>query len=115
MYAPPYGTPMPMFPGVPYGAPNMTHNPYGPVHGNMYAAGWPSMPGAPQTYMGPYQGVPVGVPPRFFQRQPPRSALLGQGAGGRETVSVRSESERFSGAQVQVLQQSRKIVENEGI
>ena len=115
MYAPPYGTPMPMFPGVPYGAPNMTHNPYGPVHGNMYAAGWPSMPGAPQTYMGPYQGVPVGVPPRFFQRQPPRSALLGQGAGGRETVSVRSESERFSGAQVQGLQQSRKIVENEGI
>ena len=115
MYAPPYNTSMHMFPSVPYVAPNMESNPYAPMGGTMYAPGWSNVPGAPQPYMGPYQGTPVNVPPRFFQRQPPRSALLGQGAGGRETVSVRSESERFSGAQVQVLQQSRKIVENEGI
>lgn len=45
---------------------------------------------------------------RPVRRQPPRSQLLGQGAGGRDTVSRRSESERFSGAQAQVLQRGQQ-------
>ncbi|WFC94225.1 mRNA (2'-O-methyladenosine-N(6)-)-methyltransferase [Malassezia brasiliensis] len=115
MYAPSYSMSMHMFPNVPYGTPSVDTHPYHPVDGSMYASGWTTMPGPPQPYMAPFYGTPVNIPRRFFQRQPPRSALLGQGAGGRETVSIRSESERFSGAQVQVLQQSRKTVGNEGI
>lgn len=62
---------------------------------------------APFLYSGWGSSYPVAYPAastRLFQPQPPRSALLGQGAGGRETVSTWSGSERFSGAQNQVLQ-----------
>ncbi|WFC97920.1 mRNA (2'-O-methyladenosine-N(6)-)-methyltransferase [Malassezia yamatoensis] len=43
----------------------------------------------------------------YPSRRHARSALLGQGAGGHETVSIRSDSERFSGAQVQVMQRNQ--------
>lgn len=42
--------------------------------------------------------------PRPVRLQPPLSQLLGQGAGGRATVSVPSNSERLSGAQARVLE-----------
>lgn len=89
---------VPSFP-TPYGAP--TEAPPAP-----YTPMWANMPHASAPYPAPYPGANPSPRPRFFQRQPPRSALLGQGAGGKETVSTRSESERYSGAQVQVLQRN---------
>ncbi|PKI83328.1 mRNA (2'-O-methyladenosine-N(6)-)-methyltransferase [Malassezia vespertilionis] len=56
-------------------------------------------------YHAPHAPVPFSpsVPSHVYRPQPQRSALLCQGAGRRERVSVPSGSERFSGAQMQVL------------
>lgn len=87
-----------------------------PTHGYGYGVPAP-VPAWPPLWTPPQHGEP-GTPPlappvppwvhprRPTQLQPPRSQLLGQGAGGRAKVSVPSGSERFSGPQAEVLKRS---------
>lgn len=100
--------PMPGY-GYPHG-----HYAYAPPHDyqNAYGYGY-AAPVQMDAYLhpAPYVPQPYAFRPPVYQPQPPRSALLGQGAGGRATVSVPSGSERLSGAQAQVLRRGQRALE----
>ncbi|WFD29552.1 mRNA (2'-O-methyladenosine-N(6)-)-methyltransferase [Malassezia sp. CBS 17886] len=90
----------------------------GAMWGPMYPTGVPPPPSstfyAPPVWHSAHPAPPslphpgAAWAPRVFQPQPPLSALVGQGAGRRDRVSVQSGSERLSGSQAEVLKRTHR-------